>query len=1169
MPLTLEIAPAYAAARTVAPRPRDAAATGDIGRPRVAAVLHLFYPELWSEFAEVMAELPRHARIYVTAPQDRLAWVRRIVGTDCPDAVVIGVPNRGRDLGALVQLLAHVDLQDVDYVLKLHSKRSPHLSPFVGARWRRELLHDLLPKGRVGQVLAWLEANPEVGLAGPAAWLTPCRGGPYFERNLPRMRELATRLDDVGDGDPFDLPFVAGTMFWARSAVLRRLLDVGLTLEDFEPEAGQVDGTLAHALERMLPVVARGAGLRTAALPSLEPAAQEPRQRGRSGQLVRWLDRRRTTPAQAAAVAERLRHRAANASVAIVIVDRGDEACALRESLESARVAERLGTIAVCRVVTTLPSPAAPTAMVAASGSASIVEAVNRAVAETDAAWILMLQAGDALLPDGLARVALELAEAEHCRAVFADEIVRAPDGSLGAVFRPAANLDLLLSFPAAMARHVIVRRSEWLRLGGLDSRYPQALELDLVLRMIEDGGLVGLGHVAEPLVEVPAPDGRVNDDETAAILAHLQRRGYTEAQVMARRPRLYRIDYGHAVQPLVSIVVPTRNQLPMLRRCVESLLEMTRYPNYELLIVDNRSDEADARAWLDGVATLDEARVRVLSWPQPFNFSAINNMAAREARGDVLVLLNNDTAVLDPGWLDAMLNHALRPEVGAVGAKLLYPDGRVQHGGVVLGLRGPADHAFAGEPSDAAGSMLRLSVDQNYSAVTAACLMIRREVWDAVGGMDEQAFAVSYNDVDLCLKIGAAGWLNVWTPDAVLLHEGSVSQKQVDGAAAASKRARFAAEQDALYAKWLPQIARDPAYNPNLSLTGRGFDFEADTSLVCRPLPWRPLPVVLAHPADRYGCGEYRVLQPMAALHEAGLIDGIVRDEPLLPAELARLDPDVVVLQRQIGDHQLEAMRRMHAFGRAFRVYELDDYLPRLPHKSAFRAGIPKDAMRSLRRGLSYVDRFVVSTPALAEAFDGLHCDIRVVPNRLAPARWDGLASRRRRGRKPRVGWAGGAGHGGDLELIVDVVKALSDEVEWVFFGLCPEPLLDLVHEVHAGVGIEKYPAKLASLDLDLGLAPLEDNLFNACKSNIRLLEYGVLGVPVVCSDLRCYREDGLPVVRVRNRFKDWVDAIRAHTRDPDHAARQGDALRARVQAEWMLRGEHLQTWLDAWTRR
>jgi glycosyltransferase involved in cell wall biosynthesis len=440
---------------------------------------------------------------------------------------------------------------------------------------------------------------------------------------------------------------------------------------------------------------------------------------------------------------------------------------------------------------------------------------------------------------------------------------------------------------------------------------------------------------------------------------------------------------------------------------------------------------------------------------------------------------------------------------------------------------------------------------------------MIRKSVYDQVAGMDEQEFKVSYNDIDLCLKVGAAGYLNVWTPHAVLLHEGSVSQKKVDPASLEAKRKRFAGEQDAMYAKWLPALASDPAYNRNLSLNGKGFEIEPDPGLTWRPLSWRPLPVVLAHPADPWGCGNYRIIKPFQALRDAALVDGMLSEGLLQVVDLQRYDPDVIVLQRQIGDERLEAMQRIKQFSRAFKVYELDDYLPNLPIKSFHK--MPKDIIKSMRRGLSYVDRFVVSTAPLADALSGFHPDIRVIENRLPVEWWQGLSSRRQRGHKPRVGWAGGIGHRGDLELITDVIRELAGEVEWVFFGMCPEKIRPYVHEIHVGVDIDDYPAALAALDLDLALAPVEQNLFNDCKSNLRLLEYGACGYPVICSDVLCYRGD-LPVTRVKNRFKDWVDAIRMHINDLDATARMGDELRAQVMDKWLLQGRNIEAWRAAW---
>jgi len=781
--------------------------------------------------------------------------------------------------------------------------------------------------------------------------------------------------------------------------------------------------------------------------------------------------------------------------------------------------------------------------------------------------WLMFVNGGVEFTFSGLHMLAVELAGQPACDAIYADELLRSDNGPLSALFRPDFNLDLLLSLPSGMARHWLFRRGALLELGGFDAVFSQALEFDLIVRLIEQKGIAAIGHLDEPLLIADAFSLLNVPDEVNVLERHLQRRGYPDSKVITELPGRYRLVYGHAEKPLVSIIIPTKDQLPMLQRCVDSLLEKTAYVNYEVLIVDNNSETPEALAWLAGVEAMGEEKVRILRYPHPFNYSAINNMAAREARGEYLVLLNNDTAVIAESWLDELLNHAQRPEVGIVGAKLLYPNGRIQHAGVVLGLCGPAEHVFIDEPMDAPGYMQRLQVDQNYSAVTAACLMVRKSIYEQVGGLDE-SFTVSYNDVDFCLKVREAGYLLVWTPHAVVMHEGSVSQTKVDKNTPLAKRKRFISEQDAMYAKWLPQLARDPAYNPNFSLVQPGGFKLADTQISWRPLDvWRPLPVVLAHPADTMGCGHYRVMQPFNALREAGMVDGALSVGLMHVVDLERYNPDAVILQRQIGEERLEAMRRIKAFSRAFKVYELDDYLPNLPMKSVHRQHMPKDIAKSLRRGLSYVDRFVVSTEVMAESFASFHSDIRVVKNRLDPRWWSGLpVSARRTSKKPRVGWAGGSSHTGDLEMIADVVKELAGEVEWVFFGMCPEKLKPYVHEFHEGVAIESYAKKLASLNLDLALAPVEQNLFNECKSNLRLLEYGACGFPVICSDVRCYQGDGLPVTRVKNRFRDWVDAIRAHINDLDSAARAGDELRAAVLNGWMLEGENLEAWRKAW---
>ena len=877
------------------------------------------------------------------------------------------------------------------------------------------------------------------------------------------------------------------------------------------------------------------------------------------GEQVRaWLEARRPTPLQRELIEERLQAHHGGPRIGVLVLDMTGDADAIARTVASLQSDQQGYANVAIRVLSI--GGFAPDRF-AADNLPSVtrivpddhVESLNAAVAELDCEWCLLTRAGETFTASGLLITAVELIEAPACRAVYADEMQRSGSGDPEPVLRPDFNLDLLLSFPASMARHWLFRRDVLIEAGGFDGRYKGALEFELVLRLIELGGVAGLGHVSEPLIMGEALLLQDNPDEHKAIERHLMARGYAQPVVESFQPGRYRLRYGHAEQPAVSILIPARSPLSTLQRCLESLLETNRYANYEILLLEMVEQGSEVQAWLKALQGMGESTLRVLDYPDALTLGAVRNRAAQDARGEYLLFLDPDTAVVQEDWLHGLLNHAQRPEVGIVGAKLLGPEGHIRHAGLILGLQGPVGLPFVGEALGSSGYMHRLEVDQNYSAVSADCLMIKRSVFEQVGGWDESESAARWADVDLCLKAREAGYLTVWSPHVRLMKQGMRERLSTD-------------EQDALFSRWLPTLARDPAYNPGFSLQAEpGFELAA-VALAWRPLQaWRPLPTVLAHPADLAGCGQYRVIQPFNALQEEGFIEGALSFGMLSVVDLERYDPDVVLLQRQIGDERLEAMRRMQAFSRAFKVYELDDYLPNLPMKSAYRAHMPKDILRSLRLGISYVDRFVVSTEAMAEAFQDFHPDIRVIENRLDPRQWHGLTSQRRCSSKPRVGWAGGAGHTGDLEMLTDVVKALASEVEWVFFGMCPDKLRPFIHELHPGVPIEQYPAVLAGLNLDLALAPVEQNLFNECKSNLRLLEYGACGFPVICSDVRCYR-DALPVTRVKNRFKDWLDAIRLHLADLDASARMGDELRAAVRNEWMLEGKNLEAWRKVW---
>jgi glycosyltransferase involved in cell wall biosynthesis len=859
----------------------------------------------------------------------------------------------------------------------------------------------------------------------------------------------------------------------------------------------------------------------------------------------------------------------ASATVGYVILATGGDTAALARTLDSiaamgspAREVAVIGDVAV--------PEGHPGVAVIGSSADQARGAVNGFLEHSQSEWVQLLIAGDTLSPLFAALLEEKLANHAGLAAVYTDEDSHVNGRRAAPVLKPDVNLDLMRSYPY-VGRAMAFRREYGVAVGAFVEE-PSALGVqDLMFRLIERYGLHTIGHIAEPVLSTgqaytawlatPAVTGRSG----AVVSGHLDRLGIAHEIRAGSVAGVNTVRYLHARTPPVSIIVPAGDRLPALNGLIDSLLAKTGYRNFELLLVDSGGHDPAVRAYLDGIERMQNPQLRVLHPPQASSHSALCNFAAREARGEYLILLNANTAVLHEDWIEALLHHAQRPEVGIVGAKLFFPDGRVRHAGVVLGLHGPADHPFIGASADQPGYMQRLQVDQNYTAVTAACLMIRASVYGEVGGLDEEHFRDSYNSVDLCLKAREAGYLTVWTPHARLMHDADGGRAELDADGRESQRKQFQTDQRAMYQKWLPMLAEDPAYNRNLGLTGAGFDLDQTRHLAWQPFEQALLPRMFCIAADATGCGHYRIRQPFVAMQREGLAEGMLSPSHLTPVLMERFAPSSIVLQRQLETGQLAAMQDYRDFSRAFKVFELDDYLPNLPLKSAHRKQMPKDILKSLRKAVALTDRFVVSTEPLAEQFAGFHSDIRVVLNRLPVDWWSGLSSERRKSAKPRVGWAGGVGHRGDLELIVDVVRDLAGEVEWVFFGLCPDKLRPYVHEVHEGVPIDKYPAALAAMDLDLAMAPLEENTFNACKSNLRLLEYGACGFPVVCSDIVCYRGD-LPVTRVRNRYLDWVEAIRMHIADLDATAKAGDALREAVRRDWMLTGDNLVDWRNAW---
>jgi O-antigen biosynthesis protein len=436
---------------------------------------------------------------------------------------------------------------------------------------------------------------------------------------------------------------------------------------------------------------------------------------------------------------------------------------------------------------------------------------------------LVPIRAGNRLPEHALARLAAAFAD-PATDIVYSDCDQDAADGGrANPWFKPAWDPDLFLSqdylldlFAARCSLYQV-----W--AGCADAADLPFLAVEAV--MGGPHGQAAIQHIAEILCHrcADARPGRGSMPPEASLAALRRHLGRVEpgatAEPLPGMPWLRRVRRPLPERPpLVSIIIPTRDKLDLLSTCVSSLLERTTYRDFEILIVDNQSSEPATLRYFEEISG---PGVRILPYDERFNYAAINNAGVDAARGSVVCLLNNDVEVITPEWLEEMVGLLLRPGIGAVGAKLLWPNGMVQHGGVVVGVGGLAAHAFNTVTADEPGYADRAVVTQRYSAVTAACLLCHKADYQAVGGLDPAEFPVAFNDVDFCLKLGARGLGIVWTPFAQLFHFESASRGAED---TPEKAARAAKEKAALRRRWNGVLADDPCYSPNLNLDGMPF---------------------------------------------------------------------------------------------------------------------------------------------------------------------------------------------------------------------------------------------------------------------------------------------------------------------------------------------------------
>ena len=455
----------------------------------------------------------------------------------------------------------------------------------------------------------------------------------------------------------------------------------------------------------------------------------------------------------------------------------------------------------------------------------------NEALKMADGDFVVLTDHDDLLSPEALYQCAKAVQKESQTDVIYSDEDKVDMSGKIffEPHFKSDYNIDLLCTMNYIC--HLFVVRKDVMEQAGLfESCYDGAQDHDFILRCTEKAEhIVHIPKVlyhwrchAQSTSENPESKLYAFENGCKAVKAHYDRIGIPAEVEQGPFYGMYRTHYLWKAQPLVSILIPNKDHAADLKKCMDSIEEKSTYRNFEFIIVENNSTEEETFAYYKEIEKRDD--VRVLYYKGEFNYSRINNFGAREANGEYVLLLNNDTEMIEPDSIKEMLDVCMRPDVGIVGAKLIFEDNTIQHAGVIIGFGGVAGHAFIGQDRDDNGYFSRIISVQDLSAVTAACLMVRRSVFDEVEGLNED-FKVAFNDIDFCLKVRKAGYLVVYNPYAQFYHYESKSRGQEDSA---DKVARFQQEIGLFGERWGELLENgDPYYNPNLTLDKADFSLK------------------------------------------------------------------------------------------------------------------------------------------------------------------------------------------------------------------------------------------------------------------------------------------------------------------------------------------------------
>lgn len=747
--------------------------------------------------------------------------------------------------------------------------------------------------------------------------------------------------------------------------------------------------------------------------------------------------------------------------------------------------------------------------------------------------WCVLIDGGTRLEPFSLFELLKATRSSGSAWVVYAADDVRQANGADIPNLKGGGNVELL-RHTNYLGGVMAVKEAAW---ALLPDRHLYSAGYRLALEATVQLGAKGLLYVDKVISHQPSHEyaGAENAEFNAArdvLSTHWPGSKVVPDEIAG----CWKVVYP-APAARVTAVVPTGKQLGYLDALLTSIDRLEKTGIAETILVTAPEDHLKTTEWVS--SKFAHLNIQCVVCPtESFNLGASLNSAIAVASHPLILVCDDDVEFLARQTTEALAQYFADPQVSMVsprqvlqiGQKPLLTGGPCVVGNEACLLPYNGQQQWLAER----GFFNRLQMAQDVAGVQGSCYMLRKADWERAGGFNETDISTFFTVTDLGYKLLQGERRIIWTPDASFHHAGAATlrslRKSPDSSLQLQKQ--WNSERSALSKKWLSFATSIDLYSQHLS---REVPYSLEPSMV---IEWdvrsKDRPRVLAQPLSS-GSGQYRVIEPLDAMQSANLAetalifpDATKKRRIISATDIAVTKPDRVLLQHSISDEDISNLRNIrHLLPHTFVIQLMDDLTSDLPTSHPnFNFGMREGHVRTIE-AISLCDRLIVSTQPLADYYSSYCDDIVVVPNALEEKMWGHYFKPLQERSRLRVGWAGAAQHQGDLAIVAEVLEHFSKDVDWIFMGMCPDNLRPMIKEFHSFVSYTDYPAKLATLDLDIAIAPLEDNAFNRCKSNLRLLEYGAMGWPVVCSDVYPFRTSDPPVLRCANKPAEWISSI------------------------------------------